>query len=313
MRLFITGISGLLGLNMALEARNRCEVFGCYRRHPVVAARVRAHEADVRVFDTVERLLKRTAPDVVVHTVGMSNVDTCEVDPGLAQELNVDAAREVARAARTLGARLVHISTDHLFDGEGPWRAETDSLAPLNLYAKTKGEAEQIVLNSHPQALVIRTNFYGWGTSVRTSFSDWILSGLERQTELRMFTDVYFTPILVNDLVEIIFELLTLRVSGLFHVAGGERLSKYDFAMRMAEVFGYSAIRIRPVSVEAAQLRARRPRDMSLTSAKVEAVIGRSMPSAVEGLRKLKGLQERGWALELQRGINSGRVGSEPR
>lgn len=307
MRLFITGISGLLGLNAALAARDRFEVSGCFLSHPVAAEGIRAYQTDVRAVDAVAEALEPARPDVVIHTVGMSNVDACEVDPGLALDVNVSAARSVAEVTRALDARLVHISTDHLFDGQGSWKTEIDPLAPLNTYAKTKGEAEQVVLEAHPDALVIRTNFYGWGTSVRTSFSDWIIRALAQGTELTMFNDVFFTPILVNDLIEAIFALLAQEATGLFHLAGGERLSKYDFAVRMAETFGRPTARVRSVSATAVPLRARRPADMSLSCAKAEALLGRKMPSAITGLQRLKELERCGWPRVLQRAIDAGR------
>lgn len=310
MKLFITGISGLLGTNLALAARRRFEVAGCYRRHPVAFADVAAYRLDVLDVAELERALRRLTPDVVIHTVGMSNVDACELDPRLAQELNVEAARNVTRATRALGVRLLHVSTDHLFDGERGWKTETDALAPLNTYAKTKAEAEQLVLDEHPEALVIRTNFYGWGTSLRCSFSDWILDAFKQGRTLTMFADVYFTPILINDLAEVIFDLAVSEVSGLFHVAGGERLSKCDFAVQVAHVFGHSPATIRPITVEDAALRAPRPRDMSLKSAKVERVLGRSMPPARAGLERLRELGRDGWPLRLQQAIDAGQVGA---
>src|ERR1051325_3013950 len=158
MRLFITGISGLLGLNVALAASGRHDVAGCYREHPVAAPGVRAYALDVRKREALDALLATERPDVVLHTVGLSNVGAGEADPVLAEELNMTVARDAARSARRAGARFIHISTDHLFDGERPLRGEDDPLAPLNVYAKTKGEAEQAVLAEDPDALVVRTN-----------------------------------------------------------------------------------------------------------------------------------------------------------
>lgn len=121
-----------------------------------------------------------------------------------------------------------------------------------------------------------------------------------------MFTDVFFTPILMNDLAAAIFDLLARGSTGLFHIAGGTRLSKYDFALQMVRVFGCSTARIRPISVEAAALRARRPKDMSLSSAKAEATLGRRMPTASAGLQRVKELRASGWPVLLQHAVDSG-------
>jgi len=309
MNLFITGISGLLGANLALEASGRFEVAGCYRRHPIAHPGVAAMPLDVLDTGGLERTVRRLRPDVVIHTVGMSSVDACEVDPELAWRLNVETTRGVARVTRAAGVRLLHISTDHLFDGEQAWRTESDVPIPLNTYAKTKAEAERVVLDEHPDALVIRTNFYGWGTSLRASFSDWILAALNDGRALTMFTDVYFTPLLINDLADAIFGLAARGVTGLLHVAGEERLSKCDFAGRLAEVFGYSAAAIQPTTVARAGLQAPRPRDMSLKSGKAERVLGRSLPGAGAGLDRLRKLGEAGWSRSLQQAVDAGRAG----
>jgi dTDP-4-dehydrorhamnose reductase len=306
-RLLITGISGLLGLNVAVRARARFTVSGCYAAHPVVLPGVETAAVDVRSADGFRRFVERVRPDVVVHTVGMSSVDTCESDPGLAQELNVDAAQVVARAARAAGARLVHVSTDHLFDGERAYRREDDPLAPMNAYAKTKAEAEAVVLREHPEALVVRTNFYGWGTSVRMSFSDWILRALHAGEPLTMFTDVYFSPLFVDDLTDATFTLLERGVGGVVNVAGGERLSKYEFAMCTAEVFDLPAGKVRATSVERAALRAQRPKDMSLDVTRAVAALGRPMPSARDGLRRLRRTGEEDRRAVLQQAIDHGR------
>lgn len=304
-KLFITGISGLLGLNLALKAREEFEVSGACYQHSVALKGVPVWPLDLRSLQATETLLRRVRPDVVVHTAGLTNVEECETNPELAHQLNVVAARNVAAVAAGLGISLVHISTDHLFDGSRPWQEETDVPMPLNNYARTKWQGEQAVLEVNPAALVIRTNFYGWGTSARSSFSDWILRGLERRQELTMFTDVYFTPILIHDLADRMMALVRQGASGEFNVAGGERLSKYAFALQIAQVFGYPSEQIRPISVDEFVFNARRPKDMSLSSAKAEKRLGMPMPTAAQGLVGLRRLQQTRWPQALEEAISS--------
>ncbi|MBI3954325.1 MAG: SDR family oxidoreductase [Chloroflexi bacterium] len=294
-KLFITGISGLLGLNIALQARERFQVSGCYHAHPVRLDGVQSLGMDLATPGQWEAALRETQPDVVIHTAGLTSVEGCEADPVLAQRLNVGVAQDVATVAREVGVRLVHISTDHLFDGTRPWRTEADRPAPLNVYARTKWEAEQAVLEACPDALIIRTNFFGWGTPVRPSFSDWVLRGLEEGRELHMFLDVFFTPILINSLGELLLELVERGTAGVFHVAGGERLSKYEFGLKLAETFGYPSGRIRPSSVDEFPFKAQRPKDMSLRTDAVTRLLGRQMPLVSEGLARLRRLGEAGW------------------
>jgi dTDP-4-dehydrorhamnose reductase len=290
-KLLVTGISGLLGLNVALALRGRHAVSGAYLEHPVALDGVRAQALDLTDPGAVRRWIDEEAPDVVLHTAGLTNVDGCETNPALATRLNVDVARNVAEAAAGTGARLIHLSTDHLFKGERPLHTEDDPPSPLNVYARTKLEAEHVVLEAEPRALVVRTNFYGWGHPGRQSFSDWILSAIRRGDPLSMFHDVYITPILVNDLIDALMDLVPVAASGIYNVAGGERVSKYAFGVALARRFGLDESLIRPVSVETFAFKARRPHDMSLCTAKAERVVGYAMPGVDKGLERLAALE----------------------
>lgn len=301
MRLFITGISGLLGLNVAHLARNTFAVSGCTQTSSVSIQDVNTIQLDLRDIDSADTAIRAIQPDVILHTAALTNVDLCETDPNIAHSINVTATKNIAEIAAALGSKLVHISTDQLFDGTAPWRSERDHPAPLNVYGETKLAAEKKVMESSSEALIVRTNFFGWGTKKRESFSDWILNGLGRREKLTMFTDVFFTPILINQLAEVIFSLVEGGASGVYHVAGSERVSKHEFALRVAEVFGYSNENISGTSVAGASLKARRPSDMSLNCEKTEAFLNIKMPTIAEGLNRLNGLQLEGWPMLLEK------------
>ena len=306
MKLFITGISGLLGLNMALQARQRYQVSGSYYTHPVAHDGIAAIKLDLNSFEEAERALLRVEPDVLVHTAGLTSVEACEADPEMAYRLNVQLAEHMARVAVRTGSKLVHISTDHLFDGQDPWKREEDTPHPLNVYARTKLEAEHAVLQACSDALVVRTNFFGWGTSVRTSFSDWILQSLAQGRELTMFNDVFFTPMLISDLVDLILRLVKLGAAGVFNVVGDTRLSKLDFALRLAGAFSYPTDGIRSISVEGYPFTAQRPRDMSLSSERTQSYLGVQMPDVEEGLRRLMDLRHDGRHQALEEALRVG-------
>lgn len=295
MRIFITGTSGLLGLNAALQLKDRHEVSGAYLTHPISIEGVHAVRLDLTDAVAVAAELSAIRPEVVLHTAGLTNVDACEEHPADAERVHVRASEHIARTARAIRARLVHISTDHLSDGTKSFVNEQTCPSPVNHYARTKWLAEQAVAAICPNGLIVRTNFFGWGTSVKPSFSDWILNGLREGKSLPLFVDVHVTPILLNILVEVIEKLLLEGATGIFDVAGRDRVSKYDFGVKLAKTFGHSIENLRPVSVREARLRAPRPMDMSLSTDKVSAVLGHAMPSTNESLARLKTLGEQGW------------------
>ena len=299
-RLFLSGISGLLGLNAAFQWRDRFTISGAYRSQPIAIPDVEAVALDLEDPASVHAAVERFKPDVIVHTAALTDVDRCEREPALANRLNCDVARTVAHAAQATGARFVHLSTDHLFGGDHSFYGEADEARPVNVYARTKLEAERVVQHMCPDALIVRTNFVGWGTSRRLSTIDRVLAGLSGSAPLRLFTDVFTTPIAINDLLDCLVELIERRVTGVLNVAGAERISRYEFGLNTARVFGHATGQIEPSTMESLRLTARRPRDMSLSTERVSELLGHRMPDAGDCLRRLKQLHDEGWRDELE-------------
>jgi len=303
MRILITGVSGLLGINAALQLKERHEVSGIYCSHPVKVGGAMLQRLDLTDSAAVFDVVSEIKPQAILHMAALTNVDACEADSAQAEQLNVRASEYVARAASGVGATLIHISTDHLTDGTKTLMSESSQATPLNEYARTKWEAERTVSRFCPEALIIRTNFFGWGTTVKASFSDWILEGLRQEKRVPLFVDVHITPILINDLVGYIERLFERRAQGIYNVVGSERVSKYQFGIQLAKTFGYPADHLCPVSIHDMPLRARRPQDMSLNCGKVSALLAERMPTLGESLARLRTLGKQGWPQALQRAV----------
>ena len=171
-RLLITGGSGLLGLNWARSVRDKFRVTSGIHNRKYVLKGVSSEVLNLDSFAGLVIKLKGLSPDIVIHTVGLTDVEKCETEPELAYHTNVTLALNVSKACKLLGIKFVHISTDHLFNGETSFVNEDCKVSPLNVYAKTKAKAESTILQTNSDALVIRTNFFGWGTYYRRSFSD---------------------------------------------------------------------------------------------------------------------------------------------
>jgi len=285
---FITGASGLFGhiLAEALVAVNR-SVTAVRMDHPVNIAGVKEAVADITDEKAISRLIAEDGADIVVHAAGLTSVDECQRNPQLAHRVHVDGTRNVARAAAGAGARLVYISTDHLWDGTQSLVDEETPPYPINVYAETKLAGEEIALQADDTTLSIRTNFFGRGRPWRRSFSDWILDQLNEGTPLNMFTDVFFTPIALDYLTKHLIALVDKGSTGILHVAGGERLSKYDFAVKLATAAGYDADAIRRASLGTVGLLAPRPHDMSLATGRAAAILECPMPSADDSIATL--------------------------
>jgi len=285
--IFITGGSGLLALNWAVTIRDDSRVFlGLYDRK-VSLTGVGSMFINLNSVDDLTNILSNCKAQIVVHTAGLTSVEECEANPELARHVNSDLSYNVAKACNRLGVRMVHISTDHLFSGDIPLVDENHPVNPKNVYGRTKAEAEIRVLETHPSALVIRTNFYGWGPKYRSSFSDIIVNALRTGTELNLFQDVYYTPILAETMVLQVHDLISKQAEGIFNVVGDDRISKYEFGLQLARQYNYDTNKINPVlMVEKADL-VQRPHDLSLSNRKTCEFLKRHSGSITADIARL--------------------------
>ncbi len=299
--LLVTGVTGLLGANFAVVAAAAgTRVIGVTHRYPFQADGIETCRADLRNRDVVLHLARDTRPSWMVHCAAMADVDRCETEPEAAWADNCDAARWVAEAAQSVGARLLHVSTDGIFSGIRGGYCEDDLPKPVNVYARTKLAAEEAVLQ-YSGALVVRTTIYGYNAQPKHSLGEWVLAKLQAGEIVPGLRDVVFTPILVNHLAELMLAMMARKLSGVYHVAGAEALSKYEFARRIAAIFGYDPDLVRATSLRSIGLRAQRPLDTSLKTEKVVHALGRPMPDVDCGLRHFRELSEQGWPARLRR------------
>ncbi|GMR10733.1 MAG: dTDP-4-dehydrorhamnose reductase [Anaerolineae bacterium] len=301
MRILITGASGLLGSNVLLASIDAgYHVTATSHSRPIRASGAQWKAADLTVEGAAAQLLDDTQPEWVVHCAAATDVDRCEQDPDWAFALNRDMAAAVAAAAGDAGASMVHISTDAVFDGgPGPHR-EIDPTNPINKYGESKLSGERAVLAANPGAAVVRTNFYGWSPNGRTSLAEWFLGNLRAGEPCNGFTDIRFSPLLVNDLAQALFRILQGGASGIWHLGCTGQFSKYEFGVRIAEVFDLDPNLIAPVESHTVGLRAKRPKDLSLDSDKAVQELEIDLPPCDEGIRRFSVLEQGGYSDRLE-------------
>ena len=262
---------------------------------------------DLREPGGFRALLDRARPTWVIHCAALTDVDACESAPGLAYTVNATMAGEVAAAAAAVDAGIVYISTDAFWDTPGPHREDTVT-APLNIYTISKLVGEDAVRGANPRSLVVRTNIFGWSPIRRRKLAEWILGELEAGRDVPGFSDVYFNPLLANDLADVLFELTDRGLTGLYNVASSDIVTKYAFAVTLAKEFGYDPARITAASIAETNPRALRPRDTSLDVARISRLLGRLMPTVADGVRGLRRLRDTGY-LERLNASTSGEWG----
>ena len=301
MKVAVTGASGLLGSNLALEfCRAGHEVTAVYRQHALCLAGVRAVACDLTDSALLSRVIADAKADCIVHSAAATNLEWCEAHPSECLRVNAEVPGDVAALARRTGAAMVHISTDAIFDGVSGGYRETDDPSPVNQYGRSKALGEAAVLKECPGALVLRTNIYGWNLQPKSSLAEWVLALLERGLAVPGFCDVIFSPVLVNYLAGWIVELVGSRESGIFHVASRDHVSKHEFARQIAEVFGLDAALVREACIAESTLTAPRPRNTWLNGGKLCAVLGRPLPSIREGLDAFRTLRTSGFTNRLR-------------
>jgi len=268
MRLFITGGSGLLGSRLAEIAADRGDdVFSGYCHHlPEVGERIKF---DLEDKGGIRDKILEVRPEVVYHTAALTDVDRCDTDQDLAWKINVEGTESVAKSAAEVGAFVVYVSTDYVFDGDRGFYREDDRTDPINNYGLTKLLGERFC------DCVARTCvIYGARpASGKVNFALWLIEKLKDGGEARIVTDQYVTPTLNTNLAKMLLEAGDKRLSGIYHMAGATRISRYGFAQRLAEVFGLDPQLVIPSKMSDMIWKAKRPEDSSLDVARAQAIL----------------------------------------
>lgn len=257
MRVLVTGCDGLLGQNLLRTAPAGDAIIGL-ARHDVPVPAVRLSEYHVRdIADpaTWEFIRDVVRPDRIVNAAAYTDVDGCERDPALCDRVNRDAVRAMAAT----GIPLTQVSTDYVFDGEAGPYSEDDAPRPLSVYGRSKLESERATLSA-PGNLVVRTAWV-WGTErgAKKSFTDFVRETLSAGKTARIVTDQWSNPTLAEDLAGAIWALVGAGRSGLYHAGGSDRVSRLEWAERVAKFFGLDAGLIQPITTADMNPHARRP------------------------------------------------------
>lgn len=287
--LLIFGGSSLLALNWALGLKNDLNIIlVCHKtivKPPGLEVVVINFDSEPAILD----IILHFQPDWILNCVGMTNVDACEQDYKLAFHVNCKIPSLLAKCCRISDTPFIHVSTDQIFSGYSQFYSESSKALPLNNYGKTKLLAESKVARLNPESLILRTNFYGWGPKYRLSYSDYILSALRNGRSVKLFSDLFYTPVLASVVVDTAMKLIRSSHYGLFNIASDERVSKLEFGNLLATEFALDSTLIVPALASSTARLARRPLDMSLSNSKVKNVVKlpiMSMKDQISTLRR---------------------------
>lgn len=273
MRFLVTGSNGLVGSRVcALLEKNGHQVVGLGRGARRTGGGYRYVECDLTREQDVSAAIESAAPEVILHPASMTEVDACEKDPELAYAANVNATAAVARSARKLGAHLVHVSTDYVFDGEhGPYDEQAVP-NPRGVYAITKHMAEQTARIYVPGCAIARTAVvYGWPAAGRANFGAWLVGALEKGQRVNLFEDQFVSASFADSVAAMVAELGERKLGGIWNTCGAEVVDRVRFGRALCEVFGFDPGLINPVRMADMKLASPRPLRSGLVVDKARA------------------------------------------
>lgn len=282
MKFFITGGSGLLGERLTTIANNDYELVLSHNTNPTS----NTVKCDITDKNEVEKTITENKPDVIIHCAAMTDVDLCEDKIDLAYKINSEGTQNITKASEKIGAKIIYVSTDFVFDGKKGYYSEEDEVNPLGIYAKSKYDGEiQVKKYSSNWAIARVSVLYGWHK--KQNFTTWVINQLRNNNPINIVTDQINSPTYADNAAEAIFEIAKQDKNGIFHTSGNDRINRFDFTKKIAEAFNLNKDLINPTTSKQFVQKAPRPQDSSLNVNKVEKELGMTMETCDESLNRM--------------------------
>jgi dTDP-4-dehydrorhamnose reductase len=288
LRLLITGAGGLLGRKVAqLALEKGHDVYSLYREHPTSFGR--QIQVDLMNQSEISEAITKLKPEAIIHSAACTDVDGCETNHELAWKINAEATKQIAIESTRINSQLIYVSTDYVFDGERGYYTEEDETNPLSYYGYTKLKGEEFTKEHATEWCIARPSvLYGW-LDYKQNFATWLINSLNQKKEVRVLEDQFVSPTLNTNLAGMLLEITERKKLGILHTAGGTRVSRHEYALRLAEVFNLNKDLIKPAKMDEMSWKAKRPKDSSLNVNKTAALLNKkplTLDQAFEIMKK---------------------------
>ena len=287
MKLLVLGGSGLIGNALLKNYKNEFDILTTFYKNHISIKNVRSFQYSFpNDLNNLRELLEKEKPDVLVNTMGYSNIDFCELNKSDTEMLHVEVTEKICKLCENIGTKQIFLSSDYVFDGEKGNYSEDDVPNPVNYYGLSKLKAEQLILKN-PINTVIRTSvIYDW--DYRARFFNSVIKNLQNNQEINATTDVYNSVTFLDNLVESIFKVIKLNQNGIFHVVDSTCVNRFEFAEIIAKIFQLDKNLIKTVSVQDEPKNiAKRPKNACLDNSKAKKELGLGFNTIEEGVRKV--------------------------
>ena len=272
MKYIVTGSAGLIGSQLVNDLEKSGEiVYSCYNNvKPLCGIPTKLNLLNL---EDIHKFFKKIQPDVIIHSAALTDVEKCEVEPKLANSINVKSTEIIAKEAENLDSYLMYISTDYVFDGKKGSYRETDLTNPLNHYGKTKLSGEKIIKDKTSKWSIIRTSTPFGTHSFKKTFPVWVFENLKNNKKINVLEDQFTSPTYVPNLSKMILEIITRNLEGFFHLSGSTKISRFEFAKIVLEKFNLDSSLLNPVKIDSMPWKAHRPIDSSLNISKINTIL----------------------------------------
>tara|TARA_B100001996_G_scaffold340465_1_gene293997 strand:- start:1827 stop:2693 length:867 start_codon:yes stop_codon:yes gene_type:complete len=283
MRILITGGFGQLGTSVYQRLIGRFDIIRTGRIKPVG---VEGIEMDLRDGVKVKQIIQLFKPDLILHLGAMTNVDQCELNPYIAREVNIAGTEHLCEA---FSGKIIYISTDYVFDGHAGPYSEDANVCPINVYGETKLASERLVLLHNNNNLILRGNvLYDYAIESHASFLNWVIQSLKDSIEIQVVNDQFNNPTWTYSLADIISLCIDKDISGLYHWADADIVTRYDFALNIAKVFSLDRKLIKSISTKDLNQSAMRPLKSGLVADRIAKALHINQPTMHECLEQIK-------------------------
>ncbi len=290
MKILLTGSNGLLGQKIvyAMKQYPDVQLLATARGPNRIKDKTgyEYQEMDIENPEQVSEVFNCFKPDCVIHAAAMTNVDACELNPEACRKANIEALANLISASKICKSHFIFLSTDFVFDGSAGPYSEEDVPNPLSIYADSKLQGEQLVIQSGLDWCIIRTIIiYGvTDDAQRSNIVLWVKNSLEQKKTITVITDQFRSPTLAEDLADACIQAALRKAKGIYHVSGDETMSIIEMAYRIADFFGLDKSYIKPVTSEELNQPAKRPPKTGFNIQKAKRNLGYAPHTLNEGL-----------------------------
>jgi dTDP-4-dehydrorhamnose reductase len=284
-KILVTGSAGLIGIQVVKDLLdNHKQVYSCYNKTKPKLGIIT--HLDLTKKDDIVNTMNRIKPDVVIHLGAMTDVELCETETELAKKINTDATEILALESEKFNTFFVYMSTDYVFDGKVGMKKENDEPNPINFYGKSKLDGERVFKKITTPNVIVRTSTPFGIHSKKISFPIWVKKNLELKKEISVVVDQYTSPSYVPNISKMIIEIIERKITGIIHLAGATKISRYDFAVQISKIINANKQFLKLTKMDQMDWKAQRPVDSSLSVSKANKIL-KNKPEKIEDSLKL--------------------------